>query len=491
MLTALEAANGRGFFSGGMVGNRDGEAAVMWEPASGFLRMNGGGFDGGMGSGGQLSSPGASVHTPSCGGGGGGGQFYSLPLSQVLAPPPAPLFTITIRLAAQCMETATLSESGGWGIGGVATLRAMYGNALPPEMEESGHGPLKFLLQLASPHAPLASLSYRPPSDLAGGRAPGGVGGLVAAVPAEEIIIPSSTSDSGGGGGGGFAADGIFISLTLPSRSPGVSQYLPVDVGQICYRFAHGYTPPPLLTLSASAKTTWTQTSSPPPASTTTTWIPKHMDVLVKSCLDPSRSDLSPSLVHFLVSLPSPPIPQASFSPAPVCSPLAQWSSPRSQLLWSLSGVEECAPPSNGKNCVATTDNVMVAAATANSSTTATVCTHFSPGKSVLFRARAPLLCDTRPTAQQVATPSSDPSSTAPPTPLPVQARFTFTSGTVAPFQLKIPPPPSSAAVGKGGGGGVQQQPLNHDLERSGMDLKVEILGLLVKYSSQVRAVYK
>ena len=123
---------------------------------------------------------------------------------------------------------------------------------------------------------------------------------------------------------------------------------------------------------------------------------------------------------------------------------------------------------------------------------------HFAPGKPALFRARAPIVLPVAGEGGVVATSATDPTGTLQLQTLPVQARFSFSNGALAPVSFSVPSAPSG-----GGGGGkgstapsrsqsaIDPQPLNTDTDMSGMGLRVQIIGLLVKSSSNVRAMFK
>jgi hypothetical protein len=160
-----------------------------------------------------------------------------------------------------------------------------------------------------------------------------------------------------------------------------------------------------------------------------------------------------------------------------VCVPLAQWSQPRAQLLWALTeGSAAPAPvpaPAEGA--------APPAAAAAAAAAAPSLALYFAPGKLQQFRARVPV------SDGSAAPPGTG--AAGPPVSLAVHARFSFTNGLVAPVALSATAP-GAAAPGRAGKGGAQQ-PLNADTEASGMGLRVEVIGLMVKSSSSVRCLFK
>ena len=430
----------------------------LWASVLGSSEEGGGGG----GSSGARRAGGSSA-SASSGSGASSSGLLTLSEADAFAPPALPEFTVTLRVAAQCAETATLTAAPGEAavssgtLAATCQLRYMYGNALPAEVEESGHGALRFVLHF-SPGGPLEALTYTPPAGAAG---------------APVDLLQHSGSSAGSGAG---AAAVHAVTLTLPARPPGLRTYAPGELGALAYRFAPSHALPPLLTAAASARAAYGADG-----------LHRHTDLLLRTCLDASRAHLAATQVQFLVALPPlPPAPAPSAAPVaapaaaaaspayapPVCVPLAQWSQPRAQLLWALT--EGSAAPAPAP---APAEGAAPAPAPAAAPALAL---YFAPGKLQQFRARVPV------SDGGAAAPGTG--AAGPPVSLAVHARFSFTNGLVAPVALSATAP--GAGAGRAGKGGAQQ-PLNADTEASGMGLRVEVIGLMVKCSSSVRCLFK
>ena len=403
--------------------------------------------------------------------------IFSIPHAAAFAPPSLPEFTVTIRVAAQCLETATLTAPPGEArassgtVSGVCQLRYMYGNALPAELEESGHGPLSLVLHFSA-GGPVESLTFSEPSS--SGSSCGGGGGGAAA---RDIAIPAGNS----------AAAIIPITLSLPARPPGLRTYAPGELGAITYRLSSALALPPVLTASAIARASHGEDDL---------HRHRHTDLLLKTCLDASRSGVAATQVQFLVALPPLPANSGAYA-TPVCVPLAQWSQPRAQLLWALT---EGLPPAGPSDASGTSASVAAGGAAGGAagaeSALPTLSAYFAPGKAQVFRARVPV-------AEGAALASAQAAAAAAPVNLAVHARFTFTNALVVPVTLTAKGGDAGAGSGSsssssafGGSarprpGSHSQQPLTQDVDASGMALRVDVIGLMVKCSSSVRCLFK
>jgi hypothetical protein len=369
---------------------------------SGGVVVGGGGGTGGAGGG---APGGGDLWLPGAGAEGEEGEFFTLSAAAALAPPPLPLESVPIHIGAALSETVTLAPPAPPAVGGTLQLRFRHSAPLPAELQESGHGPLRFTLRVTAP-GPLASLRVTCPGSGA----------------AEVECV---------GEGGEAAPSAVDVPLALPAREPGEDRYAPAELATVAYRYAPSFSPP-VLSAGASCRAGW---APAPPAAAL---VHRHTDVLLRAAMGPAGAAAgAPSQVQFLVQLPPPPAPGAAYGAPEMARPPAQWGAAKAQLLWALGEGEGEA---------------------------------LGGEKGMTFLARVPL------TGGPSSADAGGGAAGATPAPLPVQARVTFAAGAVAP--LALAPPPKKQAV-------------NNDEAVSGLGLRVEVAGVLLKAASSLRAAFK
>ena len=353
-----------------------------------------------------------------------------------------PEFTLTLRLAAVCEESAKFAVPAGEGatgagaVAGTCRIKCRYGHALPGEVEESGHGALRFALHFRA-RCPLEAVSYTGPG--------GGAG-----VPCALLQLP------------GRAGEGAVYSVpvALPAWPAGQREYGAGDLGCISYRFPASHRPLPLLSATALARTVHGAGGGEDAAPRH-----RHTDVLLTTQLHEGRAAMAATLVQLGVSLPAlQQAPEAAAGAAaaagapsydtpsmanPPCTP--QLSGPKPQLAWALAETGSGSGGAEGGVSVAS---------------------HFAAGKAAKFIARVPVLRGAVGGAPQ------------PPQPLTLVARLTASNkrdssrcGLVEPVSLAALPP--------------EQQPVNADTEASGMALRVQVLSINVTEMTTVMCQFK
>lgn len=355
------------------------------------------------------------------------------------AAPELPTQLLSLRVAAQVSETVTLAGKVGLEapqsveVTGTAACKYVYGATLSPAVQDSGHAAVPFTLRLQTAGA-LAALSVTP------------VGSSTATV----VPIPSTHASTDA-----TASHTYSVPVLLPARPPNVQGNVAGDLCTITYKYAPAAVPS-LLKASASCRLTFAPADGGEAASGVQH---KHTDVILKSLLDGRMSSVSPAQVQFLVPLPAPPGPTSGSAdgPAyqpPLAKPQAQWSNVngKPQLLWALA--EQ---------------------ATGGVAEEATVAAHFTPGRQAELKARVPV-------THGLTVPSADQYQSI--LPLPLQIRFLVPSGAIAPVAL-------TGAEGTGAEGGADRQPITVDGQVSGHQLSVQVAGVLMKATSQVRGLFR
>jgi len=187
----------------------------------------------------------------------------------------------------------------------------------------------------------------------------------------------------------------------------------------------------------------------------------RFLDVILKTFLVPGAlpSGSTASQISFLLQLTADNTKRNNATSAvtnsdsrygePLCKPRAQWVAPRSQLLWAL------VEGGGGGNAEAMAEDIP------------RVNTYFEAGKATEFKARVPLLAD----EEANKTTSS----------IPVQVRFVVAQGSVA---AALPEAPSQP-----GGLNVEQPEIADAI--SGHRIKIALLPVLAKASSQVRGMWR
>jgi len=250
-----------------------------------------------------------------------------------------------------------------------------------------------------------------------------------------------------------------LVPLSIPSRPPNFTGNAAQDLVTLTYRYPSSFVPPVLRVQTLSRVTV---IMSPDKALSK-----RFLDVILKTFLVPGAlpTGSTPSQISFLLQLTSNNIkPNSGTTSAttavtesrygePLCKPRAQWVAPRAQLLWAL--VEGGVGNSSSNS---TSDDVPRAS------------TYFEAGKATEFKARVPLIGE--PTDEENTTTNSS---------IPVQVRFVIAQGSVA---AALPEAPSMP-----GGLNVEQPEIADSI--SGHRIKVALLPVLAKSSSQVRGMWR
>jgi hypothetical protein len=324
-------------------------------------------------------------------------------------------------------------------IEGVMAVKYMYAGQLSEAVQATGHGPLLFYLALRCP-APLLSITLSfPGSNL----------------PPQNVEVPPQTP-------GVTGPVLTLVPLSIPARPPNFSGNAAQDLVTLTYRYPSSFVPPVLRVQTLSRVTS---IASPDKSSSK-----RFLDVILKTFLVPGAlpAGSSASQISFLLQLTSntPKSSAASSTPAtssadsrygePLCKPRAQWVAPRAQLLWAL--VEG--------------DGGGIGNADSKSEDIPRASTYFEVGKATEFKARIPLVAKPSADEEESYLTSSN---------IPVQVRFVIAQGSVA---AALPEAPSQP-----GGLNVEQPEIADTI--SGHRIKIALLPVLAKTSSQVRGMWR